>query len=105
MKLKSYYIDVTCYDSVTHAVNVVIAGINSPAPALNAGWTYEIYPDRISIRSSGNCVVSVLNILGSQEASYKLPENKKVDISIASLPQGIYILHSAGKNPIRFIKH
>ncbi|HLG33669.1 MAG TPA: PKD domain-containing protein [Bacteroidia bacterium] len=105
VKLNSYYTDVTCYDSVTHQINVVVAGINSPSGAANAGWTYEIFNDRISIRSSDNCVLSVLNILGSQEASYNLIRGKLIDISTAKLPQGVYILHSRGKVPIRFIKN
>lgn len=104
VKLNSYFTDVTCYDSITHQINVVVAGINSPSPAVS-GWTYEIFSDKVTIRSSDNCVLSVLNILGSQEASYNLIRGKLIEISTAHLPQGIYILHSAGKIPIRFIKN
>jgi PKD repeat protein len=103
VKLKSFYTDVTCYDSVTHAITVVVAGINSPVAA--TGWSYEIFRDKISIRPTDDCTVSVLNILGSLEGTYALARNKRQDINISHLPQGIYILHTAGKTPVRFIKN
>ena len=105
VKLRAFHADATCYDSVVHAVNVIVSSVPSHTVQLTSGWDYQLFTDRISIRSSDNCVAYLMNILGKEEAKYPLMKNKQTEINTENLRQGIYILHSPGKAAIRFVKN
>ncbi len=101
----SYALSTDCYATIEVTVDTCTSGI----PAINKREQIEIYPNpatnQLMIAATGNITsVRIVNLVGQTVYAGQYNMERKVQITIANLPSGIYLVKVNDSYVKRFVK-
>lgn len=109
VKLKTYSsssVSVSCIDSVTNAVNVVITGIKQVDKSKKNEIKLQnnVVSSKLVIESGEDLQSCIYSMLGIVIKKIELKKNSQNEFNVEELENGMYFICSEKTRPLRFIK-